>query len=83
MIPGRVARGLVAGASGLLAAFILTAAGAMAADPSASPVSGDVRTSASAPGLVGDPLFALLGVLLIGLVATAATLLYIRLTSRG
>jgi hypothetical protein len=31
---------------------------------------------------VGDPLFALVGVMLIGLVAVVATLLYVRLTSR-
>jgi hypothetical protein len=54
----------------------------LGADPTASPASGDVRSSSTAPGLVGDPLFALVGVMLIGLVAVAATLLYVRLTSR-
>jgi hypothetical protein len=39
-----------------------------------------VRTSATAPGLVGDPLFAVAGVVLIGLIAVGATLLYVRLT---
>ncbi len=53
-----------------------------AADPTASPASGDVRSSATAPGLVGDPLFAVAGTLVIGLAAAGATLLYIRLTDR-
>ena len=46
----------------------------------AIPAGGDVRTSATAPGLVGDPLFAVAGVVLIGLIAVGATLLYVRLT---
>jgi hypothetical protein len=54
----------------------------LAADPSASPASGDVRSSATAPGLVGDPLFAVAGALAIGLAAAGATLVYIRLTDR-
>lgn len=52
----------------------------LAADPTASSAAGDVRSSATAPGLVGDPLFAVAGALVIGLVAAGATLLYIRLT---
>ena len=55
---------------------------ALAADPTASPAGGDVRTSATAPGLVGDPLFAVAGVVLVGLMAVGATLLYVRLTGR-
>jgi hypothetical protein len=54
----------------------------LAADPTSSPATGDVRTSSTAPGLVGDPLFALAGVVVIGLIAVGATLLYVRLTSR-
>lgn len=65
----------------LLASFVL-AAPAFAADPTASPAGGDVRTSSTAPGLVGDPLFAMVGVVVIGLVALGATLLYVRLTAR-
>jgi hypothetical protein len=53
-----------------------------AADPTASPAGGDVRTSSTAPGLVGDPLFAVVGVVVVGLVALGATLLYVRLTAR-
>ena len=50
----------------------------LAASP--SPAIGDVRTT-TAPGLVGDPLFAIAGVLLVGAVAVAATLAYVRLTA--
>jgi hypothetical protein len=78
---GALGRGARAGAW-LLASLALAASPVLAADPSASPASGDVRTSATAPGLVGDPLFALVGVVVIGLVAMSATLLYVRLTSR-
>ena len=49
----------------------------LAASP--SPPSGDVRTTA-APGVVGDPLFAIAGVLVIGLVALLVTLAYVRLS---
>jgi hypothetical protein len=66
----------------LLAALACAAAPMRAADPTASPASGDVRSSATAPGLVGDPLFAVAGALVIGLTAAGATLLYIRLTDR-
>lgn len=82
---GRFGRGLRMGASLLawLAAAAAAAAPVLAAGPTASPVAGDVRTSPSAPGLVGDPLFAVAGVLVIGLVALGATLLYVRLTERS
>jgi hypothetical protein len=66
----------------ILASLLLAASPVLAADPTASPATGDVRTSSSAPGLVGDPLFALAGVVVIGLIAVGATLLYVRLTSR-
>ncbi len=84
--PGRGVRaGLwrgVRAAVWLLASLLLAASPVLAADPTASPATGDVRSSATAPGLVGDPLFALVGVVVIGLIATGATLLYVRLTSR-
>ena len=66
----------------ILVSLLLTASPVLAADPTASPATGDVRTSSTAPGLVGDPLFALAGVIVIGLIAVGATLLYVRLTSR-
>ena len=72
----------VGAAAVLVASLLLAAAPVLGADPTASPASGDVRSSSTAPGLVGDPLFALVGVVVIGLVAVGATLLYVRLTSR-
>jgi hypothetical protein len=64
-------------------ALIVSAGIALAADPTASPGSGgDVRTDPAAPGLVGDPLFAVLGVAVIAVVAVAATLVAIRLADR-
>lgn len=74
-----------AGLTGLLvlAALAATAAVAVAADPEASPGSGgDMRTNPTAPGLVGDPLFAILGVALVGLVSLAVTLVAVRLADR-
>jgi hypothetical protein len=78
---GGLRRCLGAGAY-LLASLVLAAAPVFAADPTASPAGGDVRTSSTAPGLVGDPLFAVIGVVVVGLVALGATLLYVRLTAR-
>lgn len=66
----------------LLASLMLTAGPVRAVDPTSSPVGGDVRSSSTAPGLVGDPIFALVAVVVIGLVALGATLLYVRLTAR-
>lgn len=68
----------------LLALLVLlaAAAAALAVDPTASPAGGDVRTNPAAPGLVGDPLFALLGVAVIGILAVAVTLAAVRLTAR-
>ena len=79
--PGGFRRWLGAGAC-LLASLVMAAAPVVAANPTASPAGGDVRTSSTAPGLVGDPLFAVVGVVVIGLVALGATLLYVRLTAR-
>ncbi len=66
----------------LLASLILAATPVLGVDPTPSPAGGDVRSSSAAPGLVGDPFFALAGVVVIGLVVLGATLLYVRLTSR-
>jgi hypothetical protein len=52
---------------------------ASGANPAASPGTGDVRTT-TAPGLVGDPIFALLGVAAVAAVAIGLTLAYLRLT---
>jgi hypothetical protein len=52
-----------------------------AASPSPSgAIGGDPRSSGQGPGLVGDPAFAILAVIAIGLLAVALTLLYVRLT---
>jgi hypothetical protein len=80
-------RGLAARGSPVVAlafaALQAAAAVARAADPTASPGSGgDVRTTPAAPGLVGDPLLAILGVALVGIVAVALTLLASRLAER-
>lgn len=64
-------------------ALFASVTAALAVDPTASPAGGgDVRTDPAAPGLVGDPLFALLGVAVIGLLAVAVTLAAVRLTAR-
>ena len=74
--------GLTLLAVGLAWALLGAATGsALAASPSASPVTGgDPRSSGQGPGLVGDPLLAIGLVLLIGAVATGATLAYVRFT---
>lgn len=55
----------------------------LAASPSPGVVSGgDPRSSGQGPGLVGDPAFALVAVVVIGLVSVVATLAYVRLTAR-
>lgn len=64
-------------------ALLASVTAALAVDPTASPAGGgDVRTDPAAPGLVGDPLFALLGVAVIGLLAVAVTLAAVRLAAR-
>jgi hypothetical protein len=56
---------------------------ALAADPSPTAAGGgDVRTDPAAPGLVGDPLLAIAGVVVIGLLAVGLTLLLARLADR-
>jgi len=74
-------RGLLAA---LIAVLVMAASAAtvLGADPTASPLGGDVRTTPAAPGLVGDPLFAVVGVAVVGLVALAVTLLATRLGRR-
>ena len=63
--------------------WILLAGLVMGASPSPTAGSGgDPRSSGQGPGLVGDPLIALLVVLAIGGLALALTLAYIRLTGR-
>ncbi len=77
---------LAAVATVLAAAALLgssaIAAAVLAADPTASPAGGDVRTNPAAPGLVGDPLFAIAGVAIVGLLAVVLTLLAVRIAER-
>ncbi len=65
-----------AGAAVLLLAMALPA---LAATPTPA-AGGDPRSSGQGPGLVGDPLFAILAVVLIAAGAILATLAYVRLT---
>lgn len=90
MIRTRIA-GTVAGATGSAGSARSAAAAlvwlamtmtTMAASPSPGTEGGDPRSSGQGPGLVGDPAFALIAVLLIGLISVLATLAYVRLTAR-
>ena len=63
--------------------WLALATSALAATPSPSPgAGGDPRSSGQGPGLVGDPLVALLAVAAIGIGALLLSLAYVRLTSR-
>jgi hypothetical protein len=65
------------------ALLLLVAAGPVLAatpSPTAGAAAGDPRSSGQGPGLVGDPLFAIAVVVGIGLLALAATLVYVRMT---
>lgn len=61
-------------------AWWLYAAGAVLAASPTPAVGGDPRSSGQGPGLVGDPAFAVLAVLAIGIATFAITLAYVRLT---
>lgn len=57
------------------------AAPVLAASPSPSgAIGGDPRSSGQGPGLMGDPAFAILAVIVIGVIATVGTLAYVKLT---
>jgi hypothetical protein len=60
-----------------LGGFVTTV---LAASPGPSAAGGDPRSSGQGPGLVGDPLAAIVLVLAIGLASTLATIGYVRLT---
>jgi hypothetical protein len=64
---------------------LTTAMTVLASSPSPSAATGgDPRSSGQGPGLVGDPAFAVLVVVAIGVGAVLVTLAYLRLTgSRG
>ena len=64
-------------------AWLALAITALAASPAPTAGSGgDPRSSGQGPGLVGDPAFALLAVVGIGLASFTVTFLYVRLTAR-
>lgn len=76
---------------GAFAAFLLVAllfAGLLAADPlaAASPdpspgaAGGDPRSEGEGPGFVGEPLLAIGGVLVLGLISAVVTVGYVRAT---
>lgn len=77
----RLRRAGVVLAAGLL--WLACTLSALAASPSPQPAVGDPRSSGQGPGLVGDPGFALLAVVAIGVGTVAATLIYVRLTARN
>lgn len=66
-----------------IALAILVWSPAMAASPSPAggPAGGDPRSSGEGPGLIGDPVFAVLAVLGLGLASLIVTYLYVRLTA--
>lgn len=73
----RVAGFLVAASVGVVPA--VPVAFAASPTPSAPPV-GDPRSSGQGPGLVGDPLFAIGVVALIGIASLVVALAYVRAT---
>jgi hypothetical protein len=82
----RSARRAVPPVVGLTVALLVFALGgatsALAASPSPGVGVGDPRSSGQGPGLVGDPGFAVLAVLAIGLGTVAVTLAWVRMTSK-
>jgi hypothetical protein len=72
----------VAAAVAVAATWLSVAMTAVAASPTPQAAAGDPRSSGQGPGLVGDPAFALVAVLAIGLGSVLATLVYVRLTAR-
>jgi hypothetical protein len=67
-----------------IATLLLAAPGvALGAAPSPTPGIGDPRSSGQGPGLVGDPLTAVLVVAAIAVVTVGITLAYVRMTARG
>jgi hypothetical protein len=73
---------ILAGAAAVVSGWLLSAVTVLGASPSPTAASGgDPRSSGQGPGLVGDPAFALLAVVAIGLASVLLTLAYVRLTA--
>ena len=67
----------------VVVAWAALAVPALAASPTPTlAAGGDPRSSGQGPGLVGDPVLAVLIVVAIGIAAVAITLAYVRLTDR-
>ncbi|HEX5148164.1 MAG TPA: hypothetical protein VFW02_03705 [Candidatus Limnocylindrales bacterium] len=63
--------------------WLTVAVPALAASPGPTTgPGGDPRSSGQGPGLVGDPVLAVLVVVAIGIAAVALTFVYVRLTDR-
>jgi len=62
--------------------WLVMAMTTLAASPSPGVAGGDPRSSGGGPGLVGDPAFALLAVVAIGIASVVTTLAYVRFTAR-
>ena len=66
----------------MLVTWLAAVASVLAASPSPGAGAGDPRSSGQGPGLVGDPVFAIVAVVAIGLGTVAVTLAWVRLTAR-
>ncbi len=70
-------------ALGLLLGMLLAPGAVIGASPDPTPAGvGDPRSSGAGPGLVGDPLGAILAVTGIGAAALGLTLVYVRVTAK-
>ena len=78
--PGAGVRRFLVAAGASAIASLLVASSALAASPTPSPGIGDPRSSGQGPGLVGDPLTAILVVAAIAAVTVGITLAYVRVT---
>ena len=78
--PGAGVRRVLVAAGASAIASLLVASSALAASPTPSPGIGDPRSSGQGPGLVGDPLTAILVVAAIAAVTVGITLAYVRVT---
>ena len=74
--------GRLSAALATAAVWLAIATTALAATPTPGAEAGDPRSSGQGPGLVGDPLFAVLAVVVIGVTAVLVTLAWIRITAR-
>lgn len=79
--PGGLLRSILVAVGASALAILTVAATAFAASPTPSPGIGDPRSSGQGPGLVGDPLTAILVVAAIAAVTVGITLAYVRMTA--